>query len=80
MGCGEPCLGRLPHRALSVAKALSVRDAGGGVARGVDVDGLDKAIREVERRAGLDEITKSAQAIDSHVTKSSTGPDREEQP
>ena len=37
---------------------------------GVDVPGLEKAIREVERQAGgLDDITKSAQAIDSHVTK-----------
>ena len=56
--------------ALSVAKALSVQGAQGGGTLGVDVDGLDKAIREVERQAsGLDDITKSAQAIDSHVTK-----------
>ncbi len=55
--------------ALSVARALSVRDTGSG-RDGVDVDGLEKAIREVERQAGgLDEITKSAQAIDSHVNK-----------
>ena len=56
--------------ALSVAKAISVQSA--GVNRGPDVDaeGLEKAIREVERQAGgLDEITKSAQAIDGHVTK-----------
>ena len=56
--------------ALSVAKALSVRTAAGGGMAGVDVPGLEKAIREVERQAGgLDEITKSASAIDSHVTK-----------
>ena len=56
--------------ALSVARALSVRTASGGGMAGVDVPGLEKAIREVERQAGgLDDITKSAQAIDSHVTK-----------
>ena len=56
--------------ALSVAKALSVRSAADGETAGVNVDGLDKAVREIERQAGgLDEITKSAQAIDGHVTK-----------
>ena len=56
--------------ALSVARALSVRGAQDGAGLGVDVDGLEKAIREVERQAGgLDDITKSAQAIDSHVNK-----------
>ena len=56
--------------ALSVARALSVRTASDGGMTGVDVPGLEKAIREVERQAGgLDDITKSAQAIDSHVTK-----------
>ena len=56
--------------ALSVAKALSVRDAGDNRPAGVDLEGLEKAIREIERQAGgLDEITKSAQAIDSHVNK-----------
>ena len=56
--------------ALSVAKAISVQSA--GVNRGPDVgaEGLENAIREVERQAGgLDEITKSTQAIDGHVTK-----------
>ena len=47
-----------------------MRNAGGGSRGGVDVEGLEKTIREVERQAGgLDEITKSAQAIDSHVNK-----------
>lgn len=56
--------------ALSVARALSVRGKAGGDNLGVDVEGLEKAVREVERQAnGLDDITKSAQAIDSHVTK-----------
>lgn len=56
--------------ALTVAKAISVQTAGPSGGPDVDVDGLEKAIREVERQAGgLDEITKSAQAIDSHVTK-----------
>ena len=56
--------------ALSVARALSVRSAGDGDAFGVDIEGLERAVREVERQAGgLDEITKSAQAIDSHVSK-----------
>ncbi len=56
--------------ALSVARALSVRGAQDGGGLGVDVDGLEKVIREVERQAGgLDDITKSAQAIDGHVTK-----------
>ena len=56
--------------ALSVARALSVRSAADSVALGVDVEGLERAIREIERQAGgLDEISKSAQAIDSHVSK-----------
>ena len=56
--------------ALSVAKALSVRSAADGETHGVDVEALDKIVREVERQAGgLDEITKSAQAIDGHVSK-----------
>ena len=56
--------------ALSVARALSVRMALDGGMAGVDVPGLERAIREVERQAtGLDDITKSAQAIDGHVTK-----------
>lgn len=56
--------------ALSVARALSVRGAQDGNGLGVDVGSLEKAIREVERQAnGLEEITKSAQAIDGHVTK-----------
>ena len=56
--------------ALSVARALSARTAADGGTAGVDMPGLEKAIREVERQAGgLDEITKSAQAIDGHVTK-----------
>ena len=56
--------------ALSVARALSVRTASDGAMAGVDVPGLEKSIREIERQAGgLDDITKSAQAIDSHVSK-----------
>ena len=56
--------------ALSVAKALSVREHCGSGSLDVDIEGLEKAIREIERQAGgLDEITKSAQAIDSHVSK-----------
>ena len=35
---------------------------------GLDIEALDKAIREIERQAGgLEEITKSAEAIDGHV-------------
>ena len=56
--------------ALSVAKAISVQDSGDAGSLEVDVEGLEKAIREIERQAsGLDDITKSAQAIDSHVSK-----------
>ena len=56
--------------ALSVARALSVRSTAEGAALGVDVEGLERAVREIERQAGgLDEIAKSAQAIDSHVNK-----------
>ena len=52
------------------AKALSVRAAQGNGDLGVDIEGLEKAIREIERQAGgLDEITKSATAIDGHVNK-----------
>ena len=56
--------------ALSIAKALCVRESAGNDALGIDAEALDKAIREIERQAGsLDEITKSAEAIDSHVNK-----------
>ena len=56
--------------ALSVAAAISAQGASGGGSLGVDIEGLEKAIREIERQAGgLDEITKSATAIDGHVTK-----------
>ena len=56
--------------ALSVAKAISAQSRESGKGLTVDVDGVEKAIREVERQAGgLDEISKSAQAIDSHVSK-----------
>ena len=58
------------NAALSVARAICVQDSGSSAGLGVDVEGLEKAIREVERQAGgLDEITRSAQAIDGHVTK-----------
>ena len=56
--------------ALSIARALSVSKQGGGDGEGPDTEALEKAIREVERQAsGLDEITKSAEAIDGHVNK-----------
>ena len=56
--------------ALSVASAISAQGASGGGSLGVDIEGLEKAIREIERQAGgLDEITKSATAIDGHVSK-----------
>ena len=56
--------------ALSVARAISVQDTGDSKGPEVDAEGLERAIREVERQAGgLDEITKSAQAIDGHVSK-----------
>ena len=60
--------------ALSVAKAISAQDTGVSNGPEVDVQGLEKAIREVERQArGLDEITRSAQAIDSGGTASGSG-------
>ena len=56
--------------ALSVARAISVQNSGKTLGPDVDAEGLEKAIREVERQAGgLDEITRSAQAIDGHVSK-----------
>ena len=56
--------------ALSVARALSVKGSDSDAGAGPDTEALERVIREVERQAGgLDEITKSAQAIDSHVNK-----------
>ena len=57
--------------ALSVARALSVRGTGqAGAEASADMEALEKGIREVERLAnGLDEITKSADAIDGHVNR-----------
>ena len=54
--------------ALSIAKALCARGVAGNGELGLDLEALDKAIREVERQSGgLEEITKSAEAIDGHV-------------
>lgn len=56
--------------ALSIAKALCVRGVAGNGVLGIDIEALDKAIREIERQVGgLEEITKSAEAIDGHVGK-----------
>ena len=46
--------------ALSVAKALSVRDAGGSGHDGIDTEALEKAIREIERQAA--DSTRSPRA------------------
>ncbi len=60
----DPYLGA----ALSIAKALCVRGAAGNGGLGLDIEALDKAVREIERQAGgLEEITKSAEVIDGHV-------------
>ena len=56
--------------ALSIANALCVRGVSGNGMVGVDIEALEKAIREIERQAsGLEEITKSAEAIDGYVGK-----------
>lgn len=56
--------------ALSIAKALCVRGTSGNSVFEVNIEDLDKAIREIERQAGgLEEISKSAEAIDGHVGK-----------
>ena len=56
--------------ALSVAVALSARSAPADGVAGLDVEAMDKAIREIERQVGgLDEVAKSAEAIDGHVSK-----------
>ena len=55
---------------LSIAKALCARGVTGNGVLGIDIEALDKAIREIERQAGgLEEITRSAEAIDGHVGK-----------
>ena len=54
--------------ALSIAKALCARGVAGNGVLGIDIEALEKAIREIERQAGgLEEITRSAEAIDGHV-------------
>ena len=54
--------------ALSIAKALCARGVAGNGEMDIDIEALDKAIREIERQAGgLEEITRSAEAIDGHV-------------
>ena len=54
--------------ALSIARALCTHGVAGNGALGIDIEALDKAIREIERQAGgLEEITRSAEAIDAHV-------------
>ena len=54
--------------ALSIAKALCARGVAGNGVLGIDIEALEKAIREIERQVnGLEEITRSAEAIDGHV-------------
>ena len=55
---------------LFVAKAISVQAKSGSDEAGTDFEAIDKAIAEITREtAKLDEITKSANTIDNHVTK-----------
>ena len=55
---------------LSVAKAISVQSKSQTDESGKDFETIDKAIAEIKRNAdNLDEITKSANAIDGHVSK-----------
>ena len=55
---------------LSVAKAISVQAKSQSDDAGKDFVAIDKAIGEIKRNAdNLDEITKSANAIDGHVSK-----------
>ena len=66
----EPATDAYLAAALSIAKALCVRGVAGNGVLGIDIEALDRAIREIERQAGgLEEITKSAEAIDGHVGK-----------
>ena len=55
---------------ISVAKALCVRDRSERDEVGIDIEELRDSILEIERQSNsLQEITKSANAIDGHVTK-----------
>ena len=55
---------------LSVAKAISVQSKSGADDSDTDFTAIDKAIAEIQREtAKLNDITKSANAIDGHVTK-----------
>ena len=55
---------------LSVAKALSVQAKSYRDEVGADFEEIEKAISEIERQVGgLDEITKSAEAIENHTGK-----------
>ena len=66
----DPATDVFLEAALSIAKALCVRSKSANDQVGADIDTLDTAIREIERQAnGLEEITKSATAIESHTGK-----------
>ena len=55
---------------LSVAKGLCVASSAHNNGEGSDIEEIERAILEIQRQArGLDEITKSANAIGGHVTK-----------
>ena len=55
---------------VSVAKAISAQAKADADEASTDFEAIDKAIAEITREtAKLDEITKSANAIDGHVTK-----------
>ena len=55
---------------VSVSKALCVQSRGHSEELGADIDAIREAVLDIEKqREGLEEITKSASAIDNHVTK-----------
>ena len=55
---------------VSVAKALCAQSRSRSEELGADIDAIREAVLDIEKqREGLEEITKSANAIDNHITK-----------
>ena len=66
----DPSTNLLLTAALSIARALSLRASSENNKAGVSFEASEKAIREIERQSSsLEQIKKSAEGIDGHVTK-----------
>lgn len=66
----DPITDVILEAGVSVAKAICVQSRSHNQELGADIDAIREAVVDIEKqREGLGEITKSANAIDNHITK-----------